>query len=324
MLQSLQNVFDIEDKSLKIISEKGGFRLKDTAVALGKFDGIHRGHKLLIDEILSHTGEGVSSVVFTFDMRENKIFDISSLRNIYTKEEKREVLNSMGVDYLIEYPFDDEFADMEPEDFVKDILVDRLAPRYLVVGEDFHFGRNRLGDVDMLNAMGSEYGFKVISISKAADHGDVISATRIREEIKLGNVDTATDYLGHPYFIRGEVVHGRELGRTIGIPTANLLPEAGKLYPETGVYAVKVELQDHSSYTGITNIGSNPTVNSGGNVTIETNIFEFDRMIYGEEIHVYFLERVRGEVKFSSLEALREQMDKDIQYVKEKYLTDME
>ena len=114
------------------------------------------------------------------------------------------------------------------------------------------------------------------------------------------------------------MVHGRELGRTIGIPTANMLPEAGKLYPETGVYAVKVELQDHSSYTGITNIGSNPTVNSGGNVTIETNIFEFDR------IHVYFLERVRGEVKFSSLEALREQMDKDIQYVKEKYLTDTE
>ena len=293
-----------------------------SAVALGKFDGIHDGHMLLIDKLLKCSEEGYTSVVFTFDYRKNSVFDVDTMKNIYTSEEKAAIIESFDIDILLEYPFDDEFAAMEPEAFVRDILVSMLHAGYIVVGEDFRFGRNRKGDVGLLKKMADDYGYQVIAMPKrtSEDH-QIISSTLIRGHIAAGNMENVIKLMGRPYSITGRVRKGKQLGRRIGIPTANILPEKGKLYPPTGVYATRIRVVDadmgtfHDSfrfYRGITNIGDNPTVNENGNITIETNIFDFDSDIYGKTIKIEFISYIRAEMKFAGVEALKNQMNQDI------------
>ncbi len=294
-----------------------------SAVALGKFDGIHDGHMLLIDKLLKCSEEGYTSIVFTFDYRENSVFDVDTMKNIYTSEEKAAIIESFDIDILLEYPFDDEFAAMEPDAFVRDILVSMLHAGYIVVGEDFRFGRNRKGDVGLLKKMAVDYGYQVIAMPKrtSEDH-QIISSTLIRRHIAAGNMENVIKLMGRPYSITGSVRKGKQLGRRIGIPTANILPEKGKLYPPAGVYATRIKVVDadmgafHDSfrfYRGITNIGDNPTVNENGNITIETNIFDFDSDIYGKTIKIEFISYIRAEMKFAGVEALKNQMNKDIE-----------
>lgn len=292
-----------------------------TAVALGKFDGIHQGHMLLIEQVLKLQRQGYMGVVFTFDMRDNHVFDVSNMKTIYTSDEKAQVVSDTGIDVLVEYPFDDAFAATEPKAFIRDILVDMMRAEYVVVGSDYRFGRDRKGDVDTLIKYSDEYGYKVIVIDKLAQNDEVVSSTVIRKNISEGNVKAVIPMLGRPYSMTGEVVSGKQLGRTIGIPTANMLPEDHKLYPPAGVYASRIRMihgahgcheDPFRVYSGITNIGDNPTVNDKGNITIETNIFEFDKDIYGDIIKVELIEKIRGEKKFGSLEELKNQMSKDI------------
>lgn len=294
-----------------------------SVVALGKFDGLHDGHMLLIDKLLKCSEEGYTSIVFTFDYRENSVFDVDTMKNIYTSEEKAAVLESFDIDILLEYPFDDEFAAMEPEAFVRDILVSMLHVGHIVVGEDFRFGRNRKGDVGLLKKMADDYGYQVIAIPKRkSEDNQIISSTLIREHIAEGNMENVIKLMGRPYSITGRVRKGKQLGRRIGIPTANILPEKGKLYPPAGVYATRIRILDadmgmsHDSfrfYRGITNIGDNPTVNENGNITIETNIFDFDSDIYEKSIKIEFISYIRAEMKFAGVEALKNQMNKDIE-----------
>lgn len=296
-----------------------------TAVALGKFDGIHQGHMLLIEQVLKLQKQGYMGVVFTFDMRENHVFDVSNMKTIYTSEEKAQVVSDTGVDVLVEYPFDDAFAATEPEAFIRDILVGMMRAGYVVVGSDYRFGRDRKGDVETLKSHAEEYGYKVIVIDKLEQDDEVVSSTVIRRNISEGDVRAVIPMLGRPYSMTGEVVSGKQLGRTIGIPTANMLPQDHKLYPPAGVYAsrikiVKGEHADHEDpfrmYMGITNIGDNPTVNDNGNITIETNIFDFDRDIYGNIIKVELIQKIRGEKKFAGIEELKKQMSNDIDAAK--------
>lgn len=293
-----------------------------TAVALGKFDGIHQGHMLLIEQVLKLQKKGYMGVVFTFDMRENHVFDVSNMKTIYTSDEKAQVVSDTGVDVLVEYPFDDAFAATEPKAFIRDVLVDMMRVGYVVVGSDYRFGRDRKGDVDTLRSYAEEYGYKVIVIDKLEQDDEVVSSTVIRKNISEGDVRSVIPMLGRPYSMTGEVVSGKQLGRTIGIPTANMLPEERKLYPPAGVYASRIRIirGKHTGYEdpfrvymGITNIGDNPTVNDKGNITIETNIFDFDRNIYGQVIKVELIEQIRGEKKFGSLDELKAQMTNDIE-----------
>lgn len=308
-----------------------------TAVALGKFDGLHEGHMLLVRRVLELQKQGYTGVLFTFDKKENSVFDVESLKTIYTSDEKCRVCENTGIDVLLEYPFDDSFARMEPETFIRDVLSGMLCAAHIVVGADFRFGRDRSGDVETLREYAAQYGYEVCVLEKLEITGtpsggveikpQTVSSTTIRGLIAKGDMESVIPLLGRPYSMTGTVERGKQLGRTIGIPTANILPEAHKLYPPAGVYAsrIRIDRKKHDAtydtyrtYYGITNIGDNPTVNDSGSVTIETNIFDFDGDIYGDEIRVELLWRVRGEKRFDSVDELTSQMNRDIEKVKEK------
>jgi riboflavin kinase/FMN adenylyltransferase len=238
--------------------------------------------------------------------------DDNELKLLNTLPEKIELLEKYGVDHLIVYPFTKEFSRLTSIEFVRNILVNSIQTKRLVIGYNHHFGRNREGSFEHLKEYGPLYGFEVEEIpAKDIDHIQ-ISSTKIRNALLIGDVRTATAYLGHIYSLTGTVVKGKQLGRTIGYPTANLqVTDTYKLIPGDGVYAVKIK-HKNVFYGGMLNIGNNPTVEGKGK-SIEVNIFDFDKMIYGDEATIYFIERLRDEVKFNNLEELKEQLAKDKQ-----------
>lgn len=299
-----------DNKQINIQTEKG------TAVALGKFDGFHLGHMLLVEEVKRLQDMGYTGVIFTFDMRKNSVFDVNDMQNIIASDEKYELAKETSADVLVEYPFDDEFAGMSPEQFIKNILVDMLHVKYVIAGEDYRFGKNRAGDIDTLKSLENKYGYTIISVEKKKIGDITVSSSYIRGLIAKGKVREAAEFLGRPYLMTGTVVHGKELGRTIQIPTANILPQKGKIYPASGVYTSKTTFSDGRAFYGITNIGENPTVSDKRRVTIETHIFEFDEEIYGEQIKVELLDFIRFEKKFADISELKKQMDADIDYAK--------
>ncbi len=299
-----------DNKNIDIQTENG------TAVALGKFDGFHIGHMLLIDEVMSLQNKGYTGVIFTFDMKRNSVFNVDNMQNIISSDEKRELAEKLGLNVLVEYPFDDEFAGMEPEEFVRDILAVMLHAKFIIVGEDYRFGRNRAGDINFLKKFEEKYGYSVISVDKKKIGDITVSSSYIRSLINVGNVSDAAKFLGRAYSMTGGVVHGRELGRTIQVPTANILPQKGKIYPTSGVYASKIYLHDGRTFYGITNIGDNPTVSDERRVTIETHIFDFSENIYGKKIKVELLYFIRPEKKFKNIDELKNQMLADINFAK--------
>lgn len=276
------------------------FKIENSAVSLGKFDGFHRGHRLLLDRILAQ--KELHSTVFTFD-------GILKDKQIYLETEKRMLLERLGVEREVIFPFCEETKIMAPEVFIREILVKRMDAKLICVGEDFHFGRGRLGDVSMLSDGAEKYGYELCVFPKMKESGEVISSTRIRRELADGRIETANGLLGEPYFVSGEVMHGNALGRTIGMPTANLLPEEQKLLPVYGVYATRVEV-DGQTYAGVTNVGMKPTVGAD-RVSVETTLLNFDGNLYGKRITVYFLYFLRPEQKFDSLEELKDQIERD-------------
>lgn len=276
------------------------FKIENSAVSLGKFDGFHRGHRLLLDRILEHPK--FHATVFTFD-------GILNGKQIYLEEEKRSLLERLGVEREVLFPFSEKTRSMTPETFIREMLVNRMDAKLICVGEDFHFGKDRRGDVDMLSKYAPQYGYELCVFPKIKEDGEVISSTRIRGELAQGRIEKANRLLGDPYFVRGEVVHGNALGRTIGMPTANLLPGEQKLLPAYGVYATRVEA-DGKVYGGVTNVGVKPTIGAD-RANVETTLLHFDGDLYGKQITVYFLEFLRPEQRFDSLEELKAQMSRD-------------
>ena len=247
---------------MKIIEGTTEFQIEEqTAVSLGKFDGLHLGHQLLVERILEKKREGLKSLIFTFDFGDRPV--------LLLPQEREELLRRRGVDYLLECPFVEEISHMEAEDFVKEILVRRLHARYLAVGTDFHFGHHRKGDYRLLKRMGAEYGFEVEVVEKACWQGEEISSSRIRRELEQGNMELVGQLLGYAYSVTGEVLHGRKIGRTLGLPTINLLPEERKLLPPNGVYATRTVIAGEI-FEGITNIGYKPTVGGETRRGVET------------------------------------------------------
>ena len=286
---------------------------RDTAVTLGKFDGLHRGHQKLIGKICAKQEEGLESVVVT-------IWPDPKIPALLTKGEKKERLKTLGVSWWIDCPFLPEISHMEPETFVREILVRRLRAKYIAVGTDFHFGYQRKGDWKLLLALQQEFDYELEIVEKETYEGREISSTYVKEALEQGNVDLAGKLLGYPYTVQGEVLHGRRIGRTLGMPTTNLIPSAGKILPPNGVYASKTQIEtgDHAgrSFTGVTNIGYKPTIGEYFR-GVETYLVDFEGDLYGELIEVQLYAFERPEQKFAGREELKEQMHRDIEFGKE-------
>ena len=274
-----------------------------TAVLLGKFDGMHRGHRKLLARAKELcVEEDLQLAVFMITV---------SPVTILSKAESTAMLSDLGVDILVHVPLNKELMTMGPEQFVSEILCDKLKAYCVVVGEDYHFGFHRVGDARILSVLGRTYDYICEAIPALLYEGEKISSTNIRSFLADGEIEKANTLLGYPYYLSGEVVHGRALGRTIGVPTANIIPDRDKLLPAFGVYITKTYVKGHV-FTGITNIGRKPTVN--GQVTsAETYLFDCDEDLYGTYQKTELLHFVRPETRFESLEALREQLSRDIE-----------
>ncbi len=288
-----------------------------TALSLGKFDGLHRGHELLIGYLARKKREedGLKSVIFTFDIPpRERVKDIQA-QVLTTGPEKERLFAGAGIDYVIECPFTRQVMCMEPEEFIHKIVTS-CHVRYMAVGTDFRFGYKRRGDYRMLKELATQYGYEVEVVDKIQDDGRDISSTYVREEIIKGNIEKANGLLGYAFFVEGTVLHGRKMGKEVlGIPTINLIPPEDKLLPPFGVYITETEWKG-KRYQGITNVGCKPTVEGDNPVGVETHLFGMSGNLYGEKVRVSFLRHVREEQRFPSLGTLKEQMQRDIAYGK--------
>ena len=230
---------------------------ESTVITFGKFDGIHRGHRLLLDTVLEKKADDLKAVVFTFDIPPRKKVEDDRGDVLTTNEEKMHIFENIGIDYVVECPFTEEIRNMDAVDFIR-MMVEKLHVKYMVVGTDFHFGHNRMGDYQLLLEYADKFGYEVQVIEKIQSDGRDISSTYIREYIKEGNIEKANELLGYSFFVQGIVEHGNEIGRTIGFPTVNLVPEADKLLPPFGVYITRI-LIGGEEYCGITNVGCRDT-----------------------------------------------------------------
>ena len=284
---------------------------KETVVTIGNFDGIHIGHKKLITITKKYAlDENLKSVVITFSPHPLEIVkNKSPFFYIFSEEEKDMEIKKENVDYFIKYPFTKDFSNVSPEDFVN-ILIEKLNCKILVVGEDYCFGKNRTGNVNVLKKICEEKGIKVIKISNIVIDGERVSSSIIRECLNNRNIKKANLLLNKPYYIFGKVVEGNKLGRTIGFPTANIIPPKNELLQPDGVYITKTKYNNRI-YDSITNIGKNPTVNNIDR-TIETYIFDFNQNLYNQNIKVCFYDWIRGVKKFNGIGELKGQIAKDI------------
>ena len=288
---------------------------KPSVVTIGKFDGIHIGHRKLISEAVKAGKSEYCSVVFTFDMSPSDFFNTAQ-KMIYTNEEKEMILFECDVDYVIEYPFDSHIANMTPEEFVQELLVKKLNASKVIVGNDFHFGKNRSGNPEILKNLSEKYGIEAVILSKECINNTEVSSSLIRECLSEGKLEEANEMLSRPYSISGTVISGNKLGRTLDMPTINLKPAENKLLPPNGVYTSLV-IYDNKTYAGVTNIGHKPTAPGVNALGVETYIMDFDKDIYGEQVTVMLLHHQRPEKKFSSLDELTVQMKKDKELAKE-------
>lgn len=282
-----------------------------TAVTIGKFDGIHRGHECLVSRIHNKAEEGMKSVMVTFDQSPRVILgkEAKDDRNLVTPAERRVLLSKLGLDYLVELPFCDEIIHMEAEDFIR-MLCSKLHMKHLVVGSDFRFGFGGKGNAVLLQELSKTMDFTVDVVEKLRDDAREISSSYVREEIRDGKIRHANELLGHPYFVWGEITHGNHIGTGMGVPTINIVPPADKLLPPFGVYVTTVEVEGRV-YHGVTDVGTKPTVADGKDVVVETHILDFSSNIYGETAMVRFYDYIRPEIKFDGLDALKKQIESD-------------
>lgn len=283
-----------------------------TIITIGTFDGVHLGHKKILEKVVTRAKEeNLKSVVFTFFPHPRMVLqEKSEIKLLNSIDEKIKLFEKIGIDYLIIHPFDYKFSRLSAEDFVKTILVDTFNIQKIIIGYDHRFGRNRTADIDDLIVFGNEYQFEVEQISVEEINEIAISSTKIRTSILEGNIKLTNQYLGYSYCFSGTVVKGKQLGRTIGFPTANIqINEDYKLIPKNGVYIVKSLIEGELVF-GLMNIGNRPTVD-GENQTIEVHFLNFNKDIYDSTLEIVFLDYIREEVKFNSLDDLKTQIVKD-------------
>ncbi len=287
-------------------------KTQSTALTIGTFDGVHIGHRKILERLINDAkNSGLKATVLTFFPHPRMVLQKDSdLKLLNTVDEKAQILKEIGLDYLIVHPFTKEFSRLTATEFVRDLLVNELKAKKIIIGYDHRFGRNRNANITDLIAFGNTLGFEVDEI-EAQEVNDVsVSSTKIRKALENGDIITANNYLGYNYMLTGQVKKGKGLGRKLSFPTANIsIKEPYKLIPKNGVYFVKSNLNGKLVY-GMMNIGFNPTVD-GSTKNIEVHFFDFTENLYDQSIQVRILERIRDEHKFSSIEALKEQLQKD-------------
>ncbi|MBD5480984.1 MAG: bifunctional riboflavin kinase/FAD synthetase [Lachnospiraceae bacterium] len=295
---------------MNIITDTQFHMGEPSCVAIGKFDGVHVGHRKLLEYVLSAKEDGLAAAVFTFYPSPNALFTGEKQEELTTPAEKRELFAQMGIDVLWEFPMNRRTAAMAPTAFIEQVLVGQLKAKVVVAGSDVSFGHKGAGDMELLKRYARIHGFEVAEIEKVCVGGVPVGSTQVRSEVRAGHMEQAEKLLGRPYTFRGTVCHGRSLGKTLDMPTVNLIPEEGKLFPPFGVYFSRVRIGDQI-YRGITNIGRKPTVGDKESVGVETYIYDFEEEIYGSSIEVQLLSYKRPEQRFESVEALKEQLAAD-------------
>lgn len=295
--------------------------MRERVIALGFFDGVHLGHGALLRRAAEEAKKrGCESAVFTFDRPPKEVITGVPCPLINSPEDRAALVKRLyGIDEMLMVPFDDEMRTTPWDRFVTDILVGRCGAVHLVAGHDHHFGHKNQGSPELLREKCAELGLGCDIIPAVTIGGVTVSSTHIRKLLEEGDVETARAFLGHPHVLTQTVGHGRQLGRTIGIPTANLVAPPHVLLPRRGVYAAKITLPDGRAFGGVTNVGVRPTVNNGQDVTVEPWILDFDGDLYGQAIRVEFYRRLRDERKFDSLAALRSQIETDAVKTREAY-----
>lgn len=283
-----------------------------TVLTIGTFDGVHLGHQKIVERVVTTARqEGLLATVFTFFPHPRMVVQHDKgLKLIHTLEEKKQLLQQLGVDLLVVQPFNEAFAQLTAEEFVSTILVQRLNVKKVIIGYDHRFGRNRTANIDDMRLFGKKYGFAVEEISVQEVDEVSVSSTKIREALNKGDVTTAEHYLGTPYSLTGRVVHGLKLGRTLGYPTANIqVTEDYKLIPKDGVYAVYSYIDGRKVY-GMMSIGKNPTIEGKG-ASIEVYFFDFNGNLYDQKLTIEFVQYLREEQKFATIDLLKKQLQDD-------------
>ncbi|GKX32021.1 riboflavin biosynthesis protein [Vallitalea longa] len=285
-----------------------------SCIAFGQFDGLHKGHMAVIDELIKEKTSDSTSILLSLDY----VCDSINEKVIYTEEEKELILRNSSIDLMLSYPFTADVKRMEPERFIKEILIDKLGAKTIVAGEKCRFGRDCKGSIMTLKHFESKYNYKVVCPKTVKYKGQAVTSKLIKDEICEGNINKANEFLGHAFKMIGEVVHGKAIGRTVGMPTANLKVADNKLMPQNGVYATLSEV-DSKVVKGLTNIGLRPSVDNNDYITIETYLLDFSKDIYGKKIALDIHTYIRGVIKFSSIDEVKKQVDKDIHSIR-KYL----
>ena len=295
---------------MQIIETSNIWQERAAAVTIGCFDGVHLGHRALIAETCACArAEGLLSVVLTFAPHPSAVFTGKPVPLLLTSAEKRDIIETLGADVYIDYPFTKSFAALPPETFFRDVLVDALQCKTLVVGADFRFGQGGAGHIELAEQLGGELGIRIVTVPDREWNGAKISSSRIRALVQAQRFADAAQCLGAPYTVGGTVMEGKHLGRAIGYPTMNLHPPADRLLPPDGVYLTRT-LRKGVLYDGLTNVGISPTV-GGHTQLVETHLLDFAADTYGERIHVQFIEYLRGETRFTSVGALKSQITAD-------------
>ncbi|WP_183575813.1 bifunctional riboflavin kinase/FAD synthetase [Mucilaginibacter sp. X5P1] len=287
--------------------------VNNAVVTIGTFDGVHLGHRKIIARIKELADEiGGETVILTFFPHPRMILhpEDESIKLINTINEKAALLEQLGVDHLIITPFSRDFSNQTAEGYIRDVLVNKIGTKKIVIGYDHRFGKDRQGGLDDLLRLGPVYGFEVVEIPEQDINDVAVSSTRIRNALSEGKIELANTFLGYPFYITGKVVRGDQIGRQIGYPTANIvIEERYKLIPSDGIFAAKINIQG-KLYKGMAYIGSRPTIN-GITRNIEINIFDFNQEIYNEQVTLHFYNYVRGDVKFTGLDELKVQLAQD-------------
>ncbi len=284
-----------------------------TIITIGNFDGMHLGHQKIFQKINEIKKQhNLQSLVFTFSNHPQMVLNThtTSISLLSTIDDKIKLIKNQGIDHLIAIPFTKAFSQITAQDYIKNILVNQFKAHTIVIGYDHNFGLNKTGNITMLKDFLHTYHYNVIEISAFEINQCYISSSIIREHLKNGNVQEANTLLGYKYQLSGVVIKGKQLGRTIGYPTANIKPDELKLIPKIGIYAVRVSV-NNTTYNGMLSIGLNPTTDTDNTIKLEVNIFDFNANIYNEKISIEFISYLRNEIKFKSLDLLIQQLDKD-------------
>lgn len=299
---------------MKLHTSLNSYTKAPSVITIGTFDGVHIGHQKIIDRLIKvGQQKDLKSLVLTFFPHPRMVLQSdTNIKLLNTIEERQNILSHTQLDHLVTKKFTADFANLSAHDYVKDILVDALNAKHIIIGYDHHFGKNRSANINDLKTFGKQFGFEVEEISVQDIEDVAVSSTKIRTALNQGKITVANSYLGYAYYISGTVVKGKGLGKQIGFPTANIhIEENYKLIPKNGVYIVKSTLHNATIY-GMMNIGTNPTVN-GTSQTIEVNFFNVDENLYDKTLKIELLKRLRDEHKFSSVDALKTQLKIDAQ-----------